>query len=204
MKLKVCGLNNPENISAIERVSGVDYTGFIFVEKSPRNAFGMLAPPSKFGDVCRVGVFMNPSIEQIELKLKLFDLDIIQLHGSETPTFCAEVRKLTRVFKAFGIENENDLEVLRDYENVCDGFVLDKKTPKGGGSGEKYDWAILANYALKTPYLLSGGIGLSDAQSLSQINLPNCMGYDVNSRFESTPGIKKVEEIELFIKQSKK
>ena len=201
MKLKVCGLNNSENITAIESLPGVDYTGFIFVEKSPRNAFSLSAVPPKNASVTRVGVFMNASLAAIRAKMEEFDLDVIQLHGSESPDFCREVSAFASVFKAFGIEGEEDLEALKDYDKCCDAFVLDKKTPNGGGSGEQYDWQLLAEYAHKTPYLLSGGIGLADAKELSRLQLPNCMGYDVNSRFEECPGLKKVNEIELFITQ---
>lgn len=204
MKLKVCGLNNFENIEAIEHVSGVNYSGFIFVEKSPRNALHLSQLPAKNSMVNRVGVFMNATLEEIQAKIEAFELDVVQLHGSESPEFCQAVASFSRVFKAFGIETVQDLEILKDYDEVCEAFVLDKKTAKGGGSGEKYDWRVLANYSYKTPYLLSGGLGLSDALALSQLNLPNCIGFDVNSRFESSPGMKKVEEIELFIEQLKK
>lgn len=204
MKLKVCGLNHAENIEAIERVQGVNYTGFIFVEKSPRNALHLDKLPPKNSSVSRVGVFMNATKEEIQAKIQAFDLDVIQLHGNETPEFCSVIRNFSKVFKAFGIASATDLQTLKDYEEVCDAFILDKKTPKGGGSGEKYDWQVLANYTYNTPFLLSGGIGLSDAPELSQLNLPNCIGYDVNSCFESSPGIKKVEEIALFIAQLKK
>ena len=203
MKIKVCGLNNLENIESIERILGVDYTGFIFVEQSPRNAFNLVKPPAKTDGVERVGVFMNATVEEIRTKIELFELDIIQLHGNETPEFCEEVRTFSKVFKAFGIESSSDLEELAAYQNVCNAFVLDKKTVKGGGSGEQYNWQILEAYRFETPFLLSGGIGLSDAPALKQLNLPNCIGYDVNSRFESSPGIKKNEELALFIKQIK-
>jgi phosphoribosylanthranilate isomerase len=204
MKLKVCGLNYFENIQAVESLSGVNYTGFIFVSTSPRNALHLNQLPAKNAMVIRVGVFINATVEEIQQKILAFDLDVIQLHGNESPEFCKEVRSFSKVFKAFGIETVQDLEILKEYDEVCDAFVLDKKTAKGGGSGEKYDWRVLANYSCKTPFLLSGGIGLPDALALSQLGLPNCIGYDLNSRFEISPGIKKVEEIELFIAQVKK
>lgn len=203
MKLKVCGLNNLENIQAIESLSGVNCAGFIFVSTSPRNALHLDQLPAKSSMVSRVGVFMNATLEEIQAKIEAFELDVVQLHGSESPEFCQLVASFSKVFKAFGIETAQDLETLKDYDEVCEAFILDKKTPKGGGSGEKYDWKVLANYSCKTPFLLSGGIGLSDTLELSKLNLPNCIGYDVNSRFESSPGIKKVEEIELFIKRLK-
>lgn len=203
MKLKVCGLNDLENIQAIESLTGVNYAGFIFVSTSPRNALHYDQLPAKSSMVSRVGVFMNATLEEIQAKKVAFELDIVQLHGNESPEFCQAVGSFSKVFKAFGIETAQDLEILKDYDEVCQAFILDKKTPKGGGSGQKYDWNVLANYSFKTPFLLSGGIGLSNALELSKLNLPNCIGYDVNSRFESSPGIKKIEEIELFIKRLK-
>jgi phosphoribosylanthranilate isomerase len=204
MKLKVCGLKDRDNIIAVESLQGVDFTGFIFVEKSPRNACSLESLPPKNEGVHRVGVFLNATQEEIESKVAMFDLDIVQLHGNESPQFCRSIARSCRVFKAFGIETASDLEVLQSYDDSCEAFILDKKSPLGGGAGEKYDWSILSNYAYQTPYFLSGGIGLADVQALKQCQLPKCIGYDVNSRFESAPGNKKVDEIELFIEQIKK
>lgn len=208
MKIKVCGLNQYENICAIEALPEITHTGFIFVEKSPRNAFNLATIPKKKADVERVGVFVNPSLETILHYFEAFDLDIIQLHGEESPDFCYQVQqKIAPVYKAVGIQDENDLKYLSEFNNVINAFVFDTKSAKKGGTGEKFNWDLLTQYQESIPFLLSGGISPDDADILSRFKHSECMGYDLNSRFENQPGIKNHEKLIKFIsdiKQQKK
>lgn len=204
MKLKVCGLNQYENICAIEALPEITHTGFIFVETSPRNAFNLATIPKKKAEVKRVGVFVNPSLETILHYFEAFDLDIIQLHGGESPSFCEQVQqKIAPVYKAMGIEDENSLRHLYKYKNIISAFVFDTKSVKRGGTGKKFNWDLLAQYKESIPFLLSGGIGPDDADILSSFEHSKCIGYDLNSRFENQPGVKNHEKLKKFISDIK-
>lgn len=201
MTLKVCGLNNVENIRTIEGLKGVTHTGFIFVQNSPRNALSLIEIPEKREGVKRVGVFMNPEVKEVMLCVKRFHLDIVQLHGDEAPELCSEISAFAEVWKAIGIASADDFAKIDQYLPFCTAFVLDKKTPLGGGSGEKYNWDLLSSYESNTPFLLSGGIAATDIARLSAIKHDQCVGYDINSRFELSPGIKDAQAINNFIEQ---
>ena len=200
-KIKICGLTQSEQIVDLESNENIAYTGFIFYEKSPRNACSLTVVPPKKSNVKRVGVFVNPSIEDIMDKINPFQLDMVQLHGNETTEFCEElIAKGITVSKAFGIAEAKDLDQLRPYDNIgIEHFVLDTKTIHYGGSGKQYDWDILLNYAFATPFLLSGGIGPDDSDKLKKFTPSKCIGYDLNSKFESSPGIKSLDLIQGFI-----
>ena len=137
---------------------------------------------------------------------------MVQLHGDESPEFCQDLisRKhqnlLTddnfldfKIWKAVGINNEDDFKQLTGYQQVVDSFVFDTKSADYGGTGRKFDWQLLTNYQLSTPFLLSGGITLEDAFILKNFLHPRCIGFDINSGFESEPGVKKIEEVKQFI-----
>ena len=121
---------------------------------------------------------------------------MVQLHGSESPGQCEELRKHVKVIKAFGIASEEDFHLLADYKNSCDYFLFDAKTPGLGGSGNKFDHDLLAAYELEKPYFLSGGLGFREVNYYQSAILdPRHYAIDVNSRFESSPGIKMKEEL---------
>ncbi|MDG0973678.1 MAG: phosphoribosylanthranilate isomerase [Crocinitomicaceae bacterium] len=201
MILKVCGLNDVENIRTVEGMKGVTHTGFIFVQNSPRNALSLIEIPEKREGVKRVGVFMNPEVKEVILCAKRFHLDIVQLHGDEAPELCSEISAFAEVWKAIGIASADDFAKIDQYLPFCTAFVLDKKTPLGGGSGEQYNWQLLSNYQFHIPFLLSGGIAATDAARLAALKHNKCVGYDINSRFEVSPGIKDARAINLFIEQ---
>ncbi|RLZ08334.1 phosphoribosylanthranilate isomerase [Faecalibacter macacae] len=209
-QVKVCGNNSVENFKALTKIEP-DYVGFIFYPKSPRfikdeSIFEI------FPNAERVGVFVNESVEKIIQKVKQFELDVVQLHGDETPSFCQELieakhqQLLTseqfldfKIWKAIGVNETTDFEQLKGYQQVVDSFVLDTKSTQYGGSGKKFDWQLLKNYQLSTPFLLSGGIQLEDALVLKNFKHPQCIGFDINSGFEIEPGIKNIEKVKQFI-----
>lgn len=201
MKVKVCGLKYPVTISEVENIEGVNYSGFIFYEKSPRYVGNLVEVPKKGLNIKRVGVFVNPTIEEISRFADRFSLDIIQLHGKEPNSFCEKVKKQGfKVIKAVPIADKKDFEITASYspENI-DYFLLDTKTPKYGGSGKKFDWNLLDNYKVNIPFFLSGGISFEDKKEIENTNNKYLKAIDLNSRFESKPGFKKVELIKEFI-----
>lgn len=193
----------PENIAELNKLP-VHLMGLIFYKKSPRYA-GNLNPESLLQLQVQpeiTGVFVNEAPEIIIQAIKKYHLKYVQLHGMESPVTCKEMRnKGVKVIKAFSIEEKEDFKKCIFYENVCDFFLFDTKTSQHGGSGKKFDWNTLNAYEGNTPFFLSGGIGPEDAYSIKQLNHPQFYGIDLNSRFETEPGIKDIAKLKTFIKE---
>lgn len=199
MIVKVCGMSQAENIREIEKLA-VDWMGFIFAPHSPR--FLDKKPDYLPVKTRRVGVFVNAELSEILHRADDFKLWTVQLHGSESPIFCSELRTRSfTVIKAFQIETENDLRKTADYEGSCDYFLFDTKSNTYGGSGKLFDWTLLHSYQGQTPFLLSGGIGPENIIALKAFNHPLCVGIDLNSRFEILPGLKDGKAIKQFLKE---
>ena len=190
MKLKICGMKYNDNIKEVAALQP-DYLGFIFYEKSSRFFNGKLPELPK--SIQKVGVFVNASMNEILKKIKEYDLQVVQLHGNETPEVC-EVLKIinVKVIKAFSVNDTFDFEILAPYESVCDYFLFDTKGKNPGGNGTTFNWEILKNYPSQKPFFLSGGIGLEEITKIKQLNLP-IHGIDVNSKFEIEPGLKNTQ-----------
>lgn len=205
MLIKVCGIVDAENARGVAELAP-DLMGFIFYRPSPRNAFSLppetvRALPAYIG---RVGVFVDEREELILRTARLYGIDYIQLHGSETPQTCTSLsRKGFKVIKAFGISSAGDLDATSAYTEVCDLFIFDTKTPLKGGSGRKFDHSILEGYTGPTPFLLSGGIGPEDA-GIDISRYPGCIGFDLNSRFETATGLKDILLLKKFIETERK
>lgn len=197
MKLKVCGMQETENIAALASLQP-DYMGFIFWEPSKR--YCTTVPTDIPIHIKKVGVFVDETTKQIKEKVKLFGLDAVQLHGDESPRQCAALLNLCEVIKAFRIGPDFDFKTLIPYQDHCTYFLFDTQGPLPGGNGTAFDWKLLAGYTLDTPFFLSGGIGLGHVEAIAEIrkrNLP-IHALDINSQFESKPGVKKIEKIEKF------
>lgn len=194
---KVCGLTQGDNIRAVERL-GVDLVGLIFYPPSPR--FVSRAPDYLPACAKRVGVFVNPSTDEVQRKIRSFSLDYLQLHGHESPERCRELRQFgLPLIKAFAIAIADDLPATAAYEGLCDYFLFDTKSALPGGSGQSFDWTLLDAYAGRTPFLLSGGIGPEHAEAVRRLRHPLLAGIDLNSRFESAPGIKDIAALQRFL-----
>lgn len=169
-----------------------DYLGFIFYKKSTRFFDGIIPELPK--SIKKVGVFVDASLKFILDKIETHQLDIIQLHGQETPEFCKELRILChserneksdikmcnqhfdklsvtiqhdiKIIKVFSIKDHFDFSALQPYENVCDYFLFDTKGQLPGGNGYIFNWETLKNYPSTKPYFLSGGIGLNEVESI--------------------------------------
>lgn len=197
MIVKVCGMREPDNIREVEALHPT-MMGFICWEKSPRY---VAAVPSYLPKCQRVCVFVNPSINYALQMADSFKADYLQLHGSETPDFCQELKHATglKIIKAISIANSADIEKSKEYQGVADILLFDTKCASVGGSGVKFDWSVIENYDGATPFMLSGGIGPNDAESILSIKHPMFAGVDLNSRFESAPAMKDVLKLKEFI-----
>ncbi|MFT3753214.1 MAG: phosphoribosylanthranilate isomerase [Paludibacter sp.] len=203
MKIKICGMKIPENIRAVAALQP-DFMGFIFYPKSPRYAepldiSTLNALPKS---IKKIGVFVNEDLEDILTIATKYDLDGVQLHGTELVEMCKELRKAGFiVIKAFPVAEAYNFKVTKAYEGTCDYFLFDTKTDAYGGSGVKFNWAMLNEYVGETPFLLSGGIAADDAESILKIEHPKLAGIDLNSKFEVKPGLKNVALLKEFIQQ---
>lgn len=201
--IKVCGMREAENIREVEAL-GINWMGLIFWPKSSRYVSEM--PDYLPQDVKRVGVFVNEDLDTVKKKADDYALNLIQLHGSESPDYVralkapSSINPLTSsIIKAFNIATADDFEQTKDYEGLVDYFLFDTKGPSVGGNGVQFDWDVLKDYHGKTPFLLSGGIGPDDAERIQAFHHPQCIGIDLNSRFELSPGLKDINKLKTFI-----
>ncbi len=200
MIVKVCGMRDAENIRAVEAL-GIDMMGFIFWPKSSRY---VSERPAYLPTSCqRVGVFVDESIDKVMQYAAAFQLDVIQLHGGESPEYVNRLKGL-KVIKAFNIATADDLKQVKLYEGLADCFLFDAKGRSVGGNGTQFDWDVLQGYTGKTPFLLSGGIGPDDAGRVTDFEHPRCIGIDLNSRFETAPGLKDVDKLKAFLEKVKR
>lgn len=200
--IKVCGMREPLNIQAVEALQ-IDMMGFIFYPESQRY---VSERPLYLPTHCsRVGVMVNATMDEILTRQHEFALNAIQLHGAETPAFCRELRKElptgVLMLKAISIAESGDLARAMPYEGLADYLLFDTQCKGHGGSGQQFDWKLLAAYQGSTPFFLSGGIGREDAARICSFHHPRCVGIDLNSRFESAPAVKDVELLKSFLNE---
>lgn len=201
--IKVCGMREPDNIRDILTLYP-DFLGLIFYPKSSRYVTSpTIINNIRFGqNIKKTGVFVNATEDEIMQKVKLYELQAVQLHGEESVVLCRSLRnKGVLVLKAFQIYAAEDFEDTLLYNDQVDYFLFDTKTASYGGSGSKFDWSLLDAYHGNTPFFLSGGIGPDDVQAIQKINHPLFRGVDLNSRFEIAPAIKSYKLLQQFIKQ---
>ena len=201
MYLKVCGLKYYDNIKTLLTLKP-KFVGFIFHKPSPRNmpiSFLEKTKNLNFKSTKKVGVFVNKPIYFIEKIAKKGKLDLIQLHGTESPLYCKLLKKKLKlpIIKAFSIKTKKDLEPTKNYYNTIDYFLFDTKTKLAGGSGKKFDWSVLNYFNQEKPFFLSGGIDLEDFFHIKHLPYKNLYCLDINSKFEQHPGLKKVDKIKL-------
>jgi phosphoribosylanthranilate isomerase len=206
MKIKVCGMRDPENIVRVGQLD-IDWMGFIFHPRSPRYIPDDDAPylsPAlhRCTKVLRVGVFVDAGTDEILARAARWRLNYVQLHGSESPADCHVLQQQGYpVIKAFAIEVEDDLKRTDAYAACARYFLFDTKTAAYGGSGQRFDWSLLQSYRGATPFLLSGGIGPDSIPGLRRLAHPQMAGIDLNSRFEIAPALKDALALAHFIHQ---
>ncbi len=205
IKVKICGLTRPEDIAACVD-AGAAYAGFNFFPKSPRyvdpiqaSSLASLAPES----LSKVALVVNAEDDLIEQIVSEVPLDMLQLHGSETPERVAEIR--TRfglpVMKVLGVATEADLAPLDAYSAVSDQLLIDAKAPKGavlpGGNGITFDWKLVAKLQFSKPWMLAGG--LTDLNVAEAVAKTGVVQVDAASGIESAPGVKDAGKIARFV-----
>jgi phosphoribosylanthranilate isomerase len=189
-KIKICGLSQPNNQKEILALQP-DFAGVIFAKTSPRYFSGDALPKEAY--VTWVAVFVNETTEEMIRICQKFEIQTIQLHGSESVAVCRELKANGyTIVKAFGIDATTNWEVISRYENHVDYFLFDTKGKFAGGNGLAFDWDILQNYHGKNPFWLSGGLGEENIQDALQWHHPKYIGLDLNSKLEDSPGIKNV------------
>ena len=201
MKLKICGMKYPDNILEVGALLP-DYMGFIFWEKSARYFDGVIPDLPK--SIKKTGVFVNATQEEILKKVVKHDLQAIQLHGQESVEFClnlkSELDSKIEIIKVFSVDDHFNFEILKPFESVCNYFLFDTKGKLPGGNGTTFDWKVLEKYPSSKPFFLSGGIGLEEIDLTKEIlttNLP-IHALDLNSKFESEPGLKDKTILKKF------
>lgn len=204
MRIKVCGMGHN-----LEAVAGLqpDYLGFIFWKPSVRYFDRTLEEHIRLP---RIGVFVDAKLEEVLHHVKAYTLDGIQLHGNESPEYCASLQgqlsepgKDVTVIKAFQVGPEFRFEELSAYAAYADYFLFDAKGELPGGNGIGFNWELLDAYRGITPYFLSGGICPDDLDQiqafLKEPVSAFCHAIDVNSGFELKPGIKNIERLAPFM-----
>lgn len=187
-------MRDPENIQGLIELKP-DFIGFIFYPKSDRfvaelNHTTLKSVPDS---IKKVGVFVNEAIEKIIETAKIYQLDFVQLHGSEDPKYTKELKDLgLKIIKVFRITDVLPTNI-DDFKDVVDYLLFDTETKYFGGSGKQFDWNILKTSNISVPFLLSGGIKLDDIKKIKSLDIPALEGIDVNSKFELEPGLKDLQ-----------
>jgi phosphoribosylanthranilate isomerase len=205
IRVKICGLTRSEDVAAVV-AAGAAYAGFVFFPKSPRNVSPEeardLALAAPLG-LAKVGLVVNPADDLLEAICSVVPLDMIQLHGAESPERVAEVRARwgLPVMKAVGVADEADLAALALYQQVADQILVDAKPPTGadlpGGNGLAFDWRLIAGRRWTRPWMLAGGL---TPQTVAQaVAMTGAAQVDVSSGVESMPGVKDADAIERFV-----
>jgi len=209
IRVKICGLRDAASIATAVR-EGAAYVGFVFFPKSPRHigldaarALAAEVPPG----IAKVALTVDADDATLDALLGSLPLDMLQLHGRETPERVAEVRVKSGlpVMKAIGVAGEGDLAALAEHARAADQILVDAKPPEGadlpGGNGLAFDWRLIANRRWPVPWMLAGG--LTPENVAEAIRLTGARQVDVSSGVESAPGIKDATRITRFIAAAK-
>jgi phosphoribosylanthranilate isomerase len=202
MKIKVCGMKYPNNIDAVVE-SQPDFIGFIFYEKSKRYIDNELeiSQIATNETIKKIGVFVNSPIQKVIETAKKHNLDFVQLHGEESIDYVKELHaKKVKIIKAFQITKNFNWEEITQFVDYSSCFLFDTASSNYGGSGLKFEWNQLKNYKERLPFFLSGGISIEDYQKIKELTLPRLYGIDINSKFESSPGVKDIDLVRTMIK----
>jgi len=206
VQVKICGLSEINHIEVAAK-GGARYLGFVFFPKSPRNVSIeaarelMLAVPE---GICKVALTVDADDTQLGEITDCLPIDMLQLHGHETPERVAQVREKfgLPVMKAVGVADETDLTALNEYARVADQILCDAKPPKNaklpGGNGLTFDWRLIANRRWAVPWMLAGG--LTPENVAEAVHLTGAQAVDVSSGVESSPGIKDAAKIAAFLR----
>ncbi len=202
---KICGIKTPEALKAATE-NGARFVGFVFFPPSPRyvsidtaKELSLMLPTG----VRSVGLFVNPTDDQLDNVLGRVQIDMIQLHGDESPARISEIKHkyAMPIIKALPISTADDIDAIDEYETLVDWLLFDAKPPANadnpGGLGEVFDWHILKEEKFSKPWMLSGGLTPDNVSDALSILSPNAV--DISSGVESARGIKDDNKIKAFL-----
>ncbi|MBK9533541.1 MAG: phosphoribosylanthranilate isomerase [Ferruginibacter sp.] len=203
MNTKVCGITQLKQLQQLDGLD-IDFAGLIFYKDSPRYVGDKIKKEdlknSDF-DLKKVGVFVNAGYDEIMQVVEDYGLDVVQLHGDESPDLCEELSEDVEVIKAFKVKDSKVSidEMVADYDEVCDYYLFDTASSDvEGGSGKQFDWKLLSKSKIEKPFFLSGGIGVDDVAKLKAFKHPDYYAVDINSKVEKEPGVKDMALVLQF------
>lgn len=203
MNTKVCGITQLKQLQQLDGLD-VDFAGLIFYKDSPRYVGDKITAEdlknSDF-DLKKVGVFVNADYDEIMQVVEDYGLDVVQLHGDESPELCEELSEEVEVIKAFKVKDSKTSidEMVADYDEVCDYYLFDTASSElEGGTGKQFDWKLLTKAKIEKPFFLSGGIGVDDIAKVKAFKHPDYYAVDINSKVEKEPGVKDMALVLQF------
>jgi len=209
MNIKVCGITEMKQLQQLDGLE-IDFAGLIFYKESPRY-IGEKISKSELKkadlDIKKVGVFVNPEMIEVLDAIDDYGLDVVQLHGDESPEMCEDLSSEVEVIKAFRVTDGSDIDkMVAPYDAVCDYYLFDTGGLKEsfGGTGKQFDWTILTKAKIEKPFFLSGGIAPEDSSKVKAFRHPDFFGVDINSLFEKEPGVKDMGKVLHFRQGLKK
>jgi phosphoribosylanthranilate isomerase len=205
-RIKVCGMTLPEQVIALDEM-GVDFAGFIFYPKSPRYVGNKISPEKMKkikGRIAKVGVFVNMPYDELMKTVEDYRLDMVQLHGDETPRYCEQVANYVTVIKAFRLSDNDPIDwIVRPFHEGSDMYMFDTLGAGYGGTGKKFDWQLLIQRPVNKMFFLSGGIEPGDEEKLKEFQkkeeVKKLFAIDMNSKFEVAAGVKDMEKVKKFV-----
>jgi len=206
-RIKVCGMTSLDQMHQLGDI-GVQFAGMIFYHKSPRFVMrhlqGYEVKKAKL-KVFKIGVFVNASRDEVLNHVDNFGLDMVQLHGDETPYYCSKLSDYISVIKAFRITADDQIDwKIKNYYEDTDMFMFDTEGAGYGGTGKKFDWSKLEGVTIHKPFFLSGGIEPGDEGSIKEFLMEpvskDLFAIDINSKFETEPGVKDMNKVKQFVK----
>lgn len=205
MNIKVCGITELKQLIQLDGLD-IDFAGLIFYKDSPRYVGNKINPAELKKadlDIKKVGVFVNPEMIEVLDAIDEYGLDVVQLHGDESPDMCNDLSDEVEVIKAFRLSMGKEMNVdklIQPYDGACDYYLFDAVGQKEtfGGTGLQFDWSLLNKAKIEKPFFLSGGIGLGDAEKIKEFTHPDFYGVDINSKFEKSPGVKDLALVLQF------
>jgi phosphoribosylanthranilate isomerase len=206
MRIKVCGMTLPEQVTALDEM-GVDLAGFIFYPKSPRyigNKISAEKMKQIKGRIAKVGVFVNMPYDDLMKTVEDYRLDMVQLHGDESPHYCEKVANYVTIVKAFRLSDNDPIDwIVRPFHEGSDMYMFDTLGAGYGGTGKKFDWNLLKAATIDKLFFLSGGIEPGDEEKLKEFMkepvAKKLFAIDINSKFEISAGIKDMVKVKKFV-----
>jgi len=206
MRVKVCGMTELDQVRQLDAM-GVDFAGFIFYPRSARYVVRHLEGEQvrkarlRLG---KVGVFVNATYDEVMRQVDSYGLDMVQLHGDETPRFCEQLANYITVIKVFRLGENDPIDwLIRPYQDSCDMFLFDTEGVGYGGTGKKFNWDQLKQATIDKLFLLSGGIEPGDAEKLIAFAKEpvsrKLFSIDINSKFELSPGVKDLKKVQVLM-----